>query len=155
MVSHEAQQLYHDDSFSSSVSILLERGDSNVIILPDPELDSDKSIPFVDPVLDSDKLIPSVLHDNFNESIVLEKNSKDSTSFTVNSISENNPTITTDIESNGNRNIFPPPAPDSIWTTDRTCTFCISDYENLDKLRVLPCGHKFHVECIDKWYFII
>jgi len=32
-----------------------------------------------------------------------------------------------------------------------SCTVCISEYEDGESLRKLPCGHKFHVECIDTW----
>ena len=32
-----------------------------------------------------------------------------------------------------------------------SCTVCCDDYESGDALRVLKCGHKYHVECIDKW----
>ena len=27
----------------------------------------------------------------------------------------------------------------------------MSDYEAGDKLRVMPCSHEYHVECIDQW----
>ena len=33
----------------------------------------------------------------------------------------------------------------------QTCNVCFDDFESGDGLRVLPCGHRFHVECVDKW----
>lgn len=32
-----------------------------------------------------------------------------------------------------------------------TCAVCSEDYESGDVLRVLRCGHKFHIECVDRW----
>ncbi|KAF6773530.1 hypothetical protein AHF37_07019, partial [Paragonimus kellicotti] len=32
-----------------------------------------------------------------------------------------------------------------------TCPICLEDYKERDKLRLLPCHHAFHTECIDPW----
>jgi len=32
-----------------------------------------------------------------------------------------------------------------------TCTICLGDYEGDEELRLLPCGHCFHAECVDAW----
>lgn len=32
-----------------------------------------------------------------------------------------------------------------------SCRICLSDYEDHDILRTLPCFHRFHRDCIDKW----
>lgn len=36
-------------------------------------------------------------------------------------------------------------------SSSSSCTICCDDYESGDALRILKCGHKYHVECIDKW----
>ena len=31
------------------------------------------------------------------------------------------------------------------------CAVCLEEYEEREKLRELPCSHRFHVACIDEW----
>ncbi|XP_064187861.1 E3 ubiquitin-protein ligase RNF6 [Anguilla rostrata] len=33
----------------------------------------------------------------------------------------------------------------------RTCSVCINEYTQGNKLRRLPCAHEFHIHCIDRW----
>lgn len=35
--------------------------------------------------------------------------------------------------------------------TSRTCAICLEDYNFGEKIRILPCRHKFHAVCVDAW----
>ena len=46
--------------------------------------------------------------------------------------------------------------PEKVYTkaeplTSPECCICIEEYEDQDKLKELPCGHLFHLDCIDVW----
>ena len=43
-------------------------------------------------------------------------------------------------------NMFPP--------EDACCCICLNNYEVSQPLRVLPCGHHFHKECVDEWLLV-
>ncbi|CAA0818464.1 Receptor homology region- transmembrane domain-and RING domain-containing protein 2 [Striga hermonthica] len=35
--------------------------------------------------------------------------------------------------------------------TSQTCAICLEDYSVGERLRILPCCHKFHASCVDTW----
>lgn len=39
-----------------------------------------------------------------------------------------------------------------ITKNDANCTICLNDYYENDKIKVLPCKHHFHMNCIDEWF---
>jgi len=36
-------------------------------------------------------------------------------------------------------------------SSEPTCSICLADFDQADKVRPLPCGHHFHVSCVDTW----
>lgn len=41
--------------------------------------------------------------------------------------------------------------PELTQDSQTTCAVCICEFEGGEQLRQLPCGHKFHMDCIDTW----
>jgi hypothetical protein len=36
-------------------------------------------------------------------------------------------------------------------TRNHTCPICTEDFVQYQLLRVLPCGHQYHMKCIEDW----
>ncbi|CAI5531785.1 unnamed protein product [Closterium sp. Naga37s-1] len=41
--------------------------------------------------------------------------------------------------------------PGGLALASKECTVCLSDYNEGELVRALPCAHRFHVSCIDHW----
>ncbi|EGR32950.1 ring finger lim domain interacting, partial [Ichthyophthirius multifiliis] len=38
------------------------------------------------------------------------------------------------------------------FSTKTSCSICINDYSEGEYIKILPCSHQFHKNCIDKWF---
>jgi len=53
------------------------------------------------------------------------------------------------IEENSGR--FQVPDAQQLSEENKTCAVCQCDFEDNDDVRMLPCMHMFHADCVDRW----
>jgi len=41
---------------------------------------------------------------------------------------------------------------DASHSEEEECALCMDIFAPSDEVRVLPCGHHFHLPCIDRWF---
>lgn len=46
---------------------------------------------------------------------------------------------------------YPTTTAEEVSVTGTVCDICLNEYKAEDLLRTIPCLHRFHTKCIDKW----
>lgn len=46
---------------------------------------------------------------------------------------------------------YPTTTAEEVSVVGTVCDICLNEYKAQDKLRTIPCLHRFHTRCIDKW----
>ncbi|KAI9141666.1 ring finger protein 13, partial [Paraphysoderma sedebokerense] len=39
----------------------------------------------------------------------------------------------------------------ALGQTHAQCSICLTQYDSNDYVRLLPCKHLFHSDCVDRW----
>ena len=46
---------------------------------------------------------------------------------------------------------YPTTTAEEVSVVGAVCDICLTEYKSDDQLRTIPCLHRFHMKCIDKW----
>jgi hypothetical protein len=46
---------------------------------------------------------------------------------------------------------YPTTTAEEVSVVGVVCDICLNEYKAHDKVRTIPCLHRFHTRCIDKW----
>ena len=136
------QEIYQLPSYKYHTKIMseeknVENIDSKLNANNDNEQDNHITIKIDSNTDNTIKIDSNTDNENIKSTATIKESSK--------AISSSSSSSSTDITST---TVFTP----SLTTSNlHTCQICLEDYTENDNIRILPCIHSFHMDCIDKW----